>query len=133
MARAKKIVLDKDVAKNVQDKLAKLKSSASEKFTKSQQEILRKMRASNEEETKVKLTDSLKVAFNTKDENGNTIIDKVAAKAAATYEAKEQVTMNEVLQLQNALGETKQNVDVNLNGKVDIAKELEKLADKSPW
>ena len=36
MARAKKITLDKDVAKNVQDKLAKLKASASEKFTKSQ-------------------------------------------------------------------------------------------------
>lgn len=127
MARAKKITLDKDVAKNVQDKLAKLKASASEKFTKSQQEILRKMRESNEEETKVKLTDSLKSAFNTKDEFGNTVIDKVAAKAAATYEAKEQVTMNEVLQLQNALGETKQSVDVNVNGFEAI---LSKIEDK---
>ena len=130
MARAKKMVLDKEVVKNVQDKLEQLKKTASERFTKSQQEILRKMREDNEKEIKGKLTDSLKVAFNTKDENGNSIIDKVAAKAAATYESKEQVSMNEVLQLQNALGETKQNVDLNVNGFEAI---LSKIEDKDRY
>ena len=81
-----------------------------------------------------KLTETLKVAFNTvTDENGNTILDEVAAKAAATYKAKETISMQDVLNLQNALGETKSNVDLNVKGQLSMKEVLKEIADEEEF
>lgn len=120
----------KDLGKELENR-QKMKAAA---FSKSQQEILKKMRERNEEELGRKLTDSLKRAFNTAvDEEGNTLLDEIAAKTAASYKQKESLSINDVIGLQNALGESKNSVDVNVNGKVDIKSLLKEISDESEF
>lgn len=111
---------------------AKIKASKA-KFSKSQQEILKQMKEKKDSEFSAKLTDSLARAFNTETENGVSLMDEVAAKVATQYKEAETIAIKDVVSLREALGENKQKVDVELGGKIDIAKELEKLVDKEAF
>ena len=113
------------------EKQAQMKAAA---FSKSQQEILKQMKEANEEALNKKLTTSLKKAFNTVvDGEGNTILDEVAAKAAATYKNKDSVSMQDVINLQNALGETKNNIDLNVKGEMTMKEILKEIADEEEF
>lgn len=92
------------------------------------------MKEANEEALNKKLTTSLKKAFNTVvDGEGNTILDEVAAKAAATYKNKDSVSMQDVINLQNALGETKNNIDLNVKGEMTMKEILKEIADEEEF
>ena len=106
-----------------------------EKYSKSQQEILKKMKEANEAEHNKKLTDSLKRAFNTVvDDEGNTLIDEVAAKTAATYKTKDTITIQDAIQLKDALGENnKTNIDLNMKGEMSFKEVLREIADEGEF
>lgn len=129
--RGKKVAPTKksEVGKELE---AKIKASKA-KFSKSQQEILLKMKEKKEGEFSAKLTDSLARAFSVETENGVTLMDEVASKVATQYKEAEVIAIKDVVSLREALGENKQKVDVELGGKIDIAKELEKLVDKEAF
>lgn len=118
-----------EVGKELEERIKASKS----KFSKSQQDILRQMKEKKDSEFSAKLTDSLAKAFNTETENGVTLMDEVAAKVATQYKEAEVIAIKDVVSLREALGENKQKVDVELGGKIDIAKELEKLVDKEAF
>lgn len=104
-------------------------------FHKSEQQILAQMREANQEEWDNKMTTSLRKAFNTKNEKGVPLTDEIACKVAAHYKQSEKLTMKDVIDIKDGLGEssTKSQLNVNLGGKIDITKELEKLADKEEY
>lgn len=122
-------VMKSEIGKELEEKI----KSNRNKYTKSQQEILKQMKEKKEGEYNLKFQDSLKKAFSIEVAEGVTLLDEIASKTASTYMTMEQVSARDAIALREVLGENKQKVDVEVNGKVDIKKELENLVSESDF
>lgn len=104
-------------------------------YSRSQQEILARIKANKASGLSGKITESLQIAMFSEDEEGNTLADVIASKVASGIKDKAVITVKEANDIRAMLGEnsTSLKVDANVNGKVDIKAELAKLASEEEF
>lgn len=114
-------------------KAQEIEESEKEKHKVDQAKILKALRAKEEEDVEINITNSIKRALSSKDEDENTLLEEVVAKGMATLKNKEKITLGELSQLQGILGESKTKIEHSGDMKINLREELEKISSEGRY
>jgi hypothetical protein len=100
-----------------------------EKKLKTQRELLKRAKEKETEAVNINIGNALRRQLASTDEDGIPLAEELVAKSLANLKHKDKLTVSEISQLQNMLGENKTTVDVNVDAKGDMEAILKSIVN----